>query len=82
MSKLDASRQDGCNLSCKLTYPGVDLLQAAGDEEVQDGDDVALVAGHRGPQPLHLRGKGLPQLQGHVVQALQQLLAPVVCASL
>lgn len=56
------------------------FLQPARDEEVKDGDDVALVGRHRAPQPLHA-GRERPRvLPRQVVHAAQQLLAPVACA--
>ena len=54
-----------------------DLLQAARDEKVEDGDDVALVVGHIAPKLLCLVRKHTPVLPRDRVHALQQLLAPV-----
>lgn len=55
------------------------LLEAACDEEVEDGDDIALVCGHRAPQPLCLARECRRVLPCQHVHAPQQLLAPVPC---
>lgn len=56
------------------------FLQSARDEEVKDGDDVALVGRHCTPQALNAARERPRVLPRQVVHAAQQLLAPVACA--
>lgn len=57
------------------------LLQATSEEEVQDGDDVALVGGDSAPQRLYLLWQLIPMAPRDVIQALQKPLAPIACES-
>lgn len=55
------------------------LLQAARKEEVQYGADVALVGRDGPPERLRLLRQLIAVAPRHIVQALQQPLAPVAC---
>ena len=56
-------------------------MEATRQDEVEDGDDVAAVAGDGLPQRFRLLQQLVAVLPRHVVQALQQPLAPVTCAT-
>lgn len=76
-------RLKGCKgVSAGYLHVGLgSLLQAARDDEVQDGDYVALVACHSAPQALYLQRKRAAMLPGDIVEAFQQLFAPVACSA-